>query len=80
MKYFRMNFNDATRAKYEVWNRQIEVEQDTTVFSDSVRGMDTSVWTEDADGEVLFRQVLNELGIKYQENDEQQIVTWLDRL
>jgi hypothetical protein len=42
--------------------------------------MDSSTWTEDAKGEKLFRAVLKELRIQYQEGNEQQVRTWLDEL
>jgi hypothetical protein len=76
MKYFRLNFNDATRAKQEVWRRQIESDQeDLTTFNESTRGMDSSVWTDDPHGEQLFRKVLNEMNIPHEEGNEQQVVT-----
>ncbi len=72
MKYFCMDLKDAVRAQREVWCRR------SVVFGSSSIGLDTSVWTSDPAGEVLFRAVLNELGIRYQESDQQQVVTGLE--
>ncbi len=78
MKYFRMNFTEAVQAMKEVWKRQDEAEIPHTPFRVSAEGMDASIWTDDPEGEVVFRQVLADQGFSSQEGDEQQVRTWLD--
>lgn len=77
-RYFRMKFSDSCKATQEVWKRQVASSVAHSGFHTSARGMDASVWTQDAKGEELFRQVLDELHISYSEDDKQQVITCLD--
>ncbi len=78
MKYYRMQFSDATKATEEVWRRQDTAQIPHTSFRMSAEGRDTSVWTQDPDGEALFRCVLHDLSLPYEEGETQQVMTWLD--
>ena len=78
MKYFRLNHKDATRAMERVWAAQDALQVPHSYFHTSAQGMDASVWTEDKNGEEIFRQTLNAAHALYEQGDQQQVHTWLD--
>jgi hypothetical protein len=78
VKYFKMDFSDSTKATEEVWRKQDAALLPHTSFHMSACGRDTSVWTPDTKGEELFRKVLNDLQVRFEEGDKQQVVTFLD--
>ena len=80
MKYYRMGYSDAVRARREVWRRQEVVGVSRTWFRESACGLDASTWTEDIEGEKLFCVVLCDLNILFEAGDQQQVITWLDGL
>lgn len=79
MKYFRLNFRDASEAMHLVWAKQEQAGMPRSSFHTSAEGMDASVWTEDSAGEALFREMLDADGVTFEEGDEQQVRTFLDR-
>ncbi len=79
MRYFGLDFGEAFEAMGAVWQNQDSMCCPRSAFNTSANGRTTSVWTEDHSGEDLFRLELNERRISFEEGDEQQVVTWLDR-
>jgi len=75
-----MDFLDCVQAQREVWMRQGAAGLSRTWFRVSASGWDASTWTGDAEGEKLFRVVLKELNIRFEEGDEQWVVTWVSGL
>ncbi len=80
MRYFRGDFTDLMAGQSEVWRRQDAAGHPRSSFGSSADGSDTSTWTSDPDGEQLFREVLQASGVDFTEDDQQQVVTWLDGL
>lgn len=74
MKYFRLDFRDATDAQTSVWRHQAEQGAEPSAFSVVAIGSDTCIWTEDAEGESLFVQAL--LGVRYEETDEETVASF----
>lgn len=79
MKYFHLNFGDAGEAMRLVWAKQEQAGTPRSSFHISAEGMDASVWTEDSVGEALFRETLIADGVIFEEGNEQQVRTFLDR-
>lgn len=78
MKYFKMSIKDAGTATTEVWHCQDIAGMKKTMFH-ITGSLEVSVWTEDSIGEMMLRNVLNKMCIEYEEGDEQQVTTFLDR-
>lgn len=79
MKYFRLKFMDCIRACEAVWTAQDATGQPHTAFHISAEGSDTTVWTTNPAGESLLRKQLDLSKIPYEEANEQQVVTFLDK-
>ena len=79
MRYFQLSGVLGSRAQDEVWRRQNAALVKRSAFSTSAVGDDASIWTEDPQGEALFRTILDERQVPYEEGDKQQVVTFLDR-
>lgn len=69
MIYFHGSFNDLHNAFEEVWRREDTDNVPRSKFSLAAVGSDASVWTESRKGEALFRKILLERGIKFEENN-----------
>ena len=78
MKYFKMSLSDSAKAQSEVWRRQDIAGLKKSMIHTS-GSLEVSTWTEDPVGEAIFRQVLADMQIQYEEGDEQQITTFLDK-
>jgi hypothetical protein len=78
MKYFKTKLSDAGKATTEVWHRQHIAGLKGLMFHIS-GSLEVSVWTEDSIGEMMLRNVLNEMCVEYEESNEQQVTTFLDR-
>ncbi len=77
MKYFKLSLKDTGIAQEKVWKAQTKAGLKKSLFHTS-GSLEVSTWTEDQIGEIMFRSVLKELGIVYEEGDEQQVKTFLD--
>jgi hypothetical protein len=74
MRYFIGDQAELHDAKSEVWARQRKAGRATKAFSESLKGKvknrPTCMWTADPESEKLFRTVLQEMNITFEESDE----------
>lgn len=78
MKYFKTKLSDAGKATTEVWRCQDIAGMKKSMFHIS-GSFEVLVWTEDSIGEMMLRNVLNEMCIEYEEGEEQQVTTFLEK-
>lgn len=76
-KYFKLSMGDAGKAMEKVWESQTKAGYKKTMFHMS-GSLEVSVWTEEALGEIMLRDVLDAMKIEYEEGYEQQVKTYLD--
>jgi hypothetical protein len=78
-KYFKLSMSDAGKAMEKVWEAQTKAGLKKTKFHIS-GSLEVSVWTEEALGEMMLRDVLQTMKIEYKEGYEQQVKTFLDEM
>jgi hypothetical protein len=78
-KYFKLSTGDAGKAMEKVWEAQTKAGFKKTKFHIS-GSLEVSVWTEEALGEIMLRDVLKGMNIEHEEGDEQQVKTFLDEM
>lgn len=78
-KYFKLSMSDAGKAMEKVWKAQTKAGLKKTKFHIS-GSLEVSVWTEEALGEIMLRDVLKAMKIAYEEGHEQQVKTFLDEM